>query len=90
MKTTGYKKLHVSVLLFIIANNNKSLPYTILSRKKMPKEKTSTPPPKKVRMISELMEDLLDMCRNIGFVHNPSKRMLAMYVFCDHQKSEII
>jgi hypothetical protein len=38
MKTTGYKKLHVTVMLYIIANGNKLPPNVILNRKTVAKE----------------------------------------------------
>jgi hypothetical protein len=38
MKTTGYEKLLVTVMLCITANGNKLPPYVILIRKIMPKE----------------------------------------------------
>jgi hypothetical protein len=38
MKTTGYKKLHFTVMLYITANGNKLPPYAILNRKMAPKE----------------------------------------------------
>jgi hypothetical protein len=38
MKTIGYKKLCVTVMLCITANGNKLPPYVTLSRKTVPKE----------------------------------------------------
>jgi hypothetical protein len=38
MKTTGYKKLCVTVMLCITANGNKLPPYVILNRKTVAKE----------------------------------------------------
>jgi hypothetical protein len=38
MKTTGYKTLHVTIMLCITANGNKSSPYIVLNRKTLPKE----------------------------------------------------
>jgi hypothetical protein len=38
MKTTGYKKLHVTAMLCIIANGNKLPPYVILNRNTVAKE----------------------------------------------------
>jgi hypothetical protein len=37
-KTTGYKKLHVTVMLCITANGNKLTPHIILNRKTVQKE----------------------------------------------------
>jgi hypothetical protein len=38
VKTTGYKKSHVTVMLCMTANSNKLPPYVILNRKTVPKE----------------------------------------------------
>jgi hypothetical protein len=38
MKTTGYRKLRVTVILCITTNGNELPPYVILNRKTMPKE----------------------------------------------------
>jgi hypothetical protein len=38
MKTTGYKTLHITIMLCITANGNKLAPYIILNRKTVPKE----------------------------------------------------
>jgi hypothetical protein len=38
MKTTGYEKLHVTVMLCITTNGNKLPPYIILNRKTVQKE----------------------------------------------------
>jgi hypothetical protein len=39
IKTTGYKKLHVTVMLYITANENKLPPYVTLNRMTVPKRK---------------------------------------------------
>jgi hypothetical protein len=38
MKTTGYEKFHVTVMLCITTNDTKLPPYIILNRKTVPKE----------------------------------------------------
>jgi hypothetical protein len=38
MKTTGYEKLRVAVMLCITASGNKLPPYIILNKKTVPKE----------------------------------------------------
>jgi hypothetical protein len=61
MKTTGYEKLHVTVMLCVTTNGNKLPPYVILNRKAVPKEHFCKDvivcPPPNAWMTSELFED---------------------------------
>jgi hypothetical protein len=41
MKTTGYEKLRVTVMLYLTANGNKLPPYIILKKKTIPEESFS-------------------------------------------------
>jgi hypothetical protein len=89
MKTTGYKKLCVTVMLCITTNGNKLPPYVILNRKTLPKENVCNYvivwAQKNAWMTSELMEVGLGCVweRRPGALPKPWI-MLAMDAFCGH------
>jgi hypothetical protein len=89
MKTTGYRKLRVTVMLCITTNGNKLPPYVILNRRTMPKENFCkdiiVQVQKNAWMTSELMEDWLGCvweCRP-GELSKPQS-MFAMDAFHGH------
>jgi hypothetical protein len=86
MKTTGYKKLYVTVMLCITANGNKLPPYITLNRKTVPKENFCKYiivwSPKNACLTMELMEDCLgyvSVCRPGAL--SMSRSMLAVDAF---------
>jgi hypothetical protein len=81
MKTTGYEKLRVTVLLCITANGNKLPPYVILNRKSVSKENfckdvTDQAPQK-------CMDDIgvaLDVYGNVGLVRYQSHGVCLQWI----------
>jgi hypothetical protein len=94
VKTTGYEKLRVTVMLSVTADGNKLPPYIILNRKTMPKETfcdgVIVRAHKNAWMTAELMQDWLGSVweRRPGGLLNRNS-MLVMDAFRGHLTEEI-